>query len=322
MLNVLLTILAVTLPPVPADRISDQGHFLQDPTDIAAQIQSAETQSGVELAVVTFDQLDETPRNVAIRTIGSWNLSTRSVVLLVSRNPRKIYIQPGAAFDSSLDRSTSERIASTVIAPHLRAGEPQGGILAGLQAITSQVTAAAPPAPVETRTDRPPASDSSGWVPFALLAGAGLGLYGLWRIIKRQERNVRKERDAAILKEVNYPRGVHAYGSASPPSRFAPGATGANGGVTVVQQDNGPDLLTTVLVADALTDHHHHESPPAPTPKPTIQETYEHRQSQVSHHSSSDDSSSSFGGGGSSFDSGSFGGGGFDGGSGGGGSDW
>ena len=86
------------VPPPPA------GSFVSDAAGILTQDERAsleavaaksESEDGVRLAVLTLASSNgEEPKSIAVRTLNSWNVGRRSVLLLVILDPRKLYVQP------------------------------------------------------------------------------------------------------------------------------------------------------------------------------------------------------------------------------------
>lgn len=132
--------------------LADDANLLQSSEEqrILEQIHRVESAKGVRLAVVTLSSISEDPKTVAVNTINSWQLGPRSALLLISLNPRKIYIQPGNAYAEVLTEMVCTEIATERIAPHLKQSAWATGIESGLssieQALLPQVEATGQPA--------------------------------------------------------------------------------------------------------------------------------------------------------------------------------
>jgi uncharacterized protein len=142
---------------------------------LAAKAAKLQSQSGVELVVVTLPSLqgysiEHWGRALANRWQVGGN-AARGVVLIVAPNDREVRIEVGDGL--SLSESTAASIINNVIVPQLRSGEMSGGILAGVDAIARAATGSKPQA-----NSAPPTGDSGvNWIaagPLLLLALLGL----------------------------------------------------------------------------------------------------------------------------------------------------
>jgi uncharacterized protein len=321
MLNALAVILAVTLPPAPASRIYDDAGLLSPEASLTVQqgIQNVQSRTGITLGFVTFAQLDEDPQIVALRTINQWNLGQRSVVLLVSTSPRKIFLQPGPGLSSNFPRDVSENIARNVIAPRLRNGDFAGGVIEGFKAITTvaekKTTAVTYPAVTPATKYE---EGYSGFQIFGIFLLVAFGLLALGIIIRAIFRRNRSYGSY----DSQYSGGGYTPGYYS-----SPPASSTN---VFVGSNSSDGLVTGMLLNEAL--HHNHEpSRPAPSSTSLFSSTDDdNRRSSgggsdwgsSSSGGGSDWGSSSSSGGGSDWGSSSGGGSDFGGGGGGGGSDW
>jgi uncharacterized membrane protein YgcG len=130
------------------------------------------TDRGVRLGVLTVKvSLGETPKEIAVRTLNAWNPGPRSALLLVSMNPRELYLQPGTALAPTFDERTATDICRNTIGPALRAGRSKEALLAGFTRIASILDRPAiPPPPIATRP-QPPLFDFMGLACLALPVG-------------------------------------------------------------------------------------------------------------------------------------------------------
>lgn len=325
MLNVLALILAVAIPP-SSSRIVDQANLLTDAEEASLTKSFGEIRSddGIHLGVLTLSNLDESPKSVAVRTLNDWDMTRRSILILVSTNPRKIWIQPGSDFANALNEHNASKIARSVIAPRLRDGDFFLGVLQGMTASVELLMKSPATIPAPPRADEASGKPVLLWT-FLILGGVVLFLGAIYLLVRRSERKKRE-----------YDEDEYSYGvtTAPLPAAASTGSIPSTGSgyrargvvtpapsTTIVNNGGGgSDLLTGVLIGNAISGHHHHSNPapsytpPAPAPSYTPTRTY--------------DNDSSYGGGGSSWDSGGgsswdSGGGGFDSsGGGGGGSDW
>lgn len=318
-LATLALVLSVVLPAAPANRIHDEAGLLTGDglARVEHGLQSVRSRANVTLGVITLSNLDEDPQAVAIRAISQWNLGARSAVLLVSMNPKKIFIQPGQALAANFPRSVCENIAKNVIAPRLRSGDFTGGVISGLEAITTRAeirSAVHTPVTLAVNPETYDSKLSTGQAVFIFLAVAAFLTFVLV-VIRRAMREAKadREREADARRELAASRRKTA--AYSPPPGYAtnrPAVSAPAPAQTVVVQNQNNDLLTGVLIGEAISRPYAapapRYSPPAPSYSPPEPSGGGSDWGSSSSSGGGSDFSSDFGGG-SSFDSGSSGGG-------------
>src|SRR5262249_26809738 len=89
----------VPLPARPADSwIVDTAGLLsaEEVEDLRAVSERIARERGIRLVLLAIPSLGgEEPKPIAVRALNDWRAGRRSVLLLVSREPRKLYLQPG-----------------------------------------------------------------------------------------------------------------------------------------------------------------------------------------------------------------------------------
>lgn len=347
-MNALLVVLALTIPPVNDSRVVDQAGLLNDSQvqELAAVIHRIEVDQGVKAGFLTVTALDDDPKAVAVRTLNFWQLGPDSVLLLISTNPKKIFLQPGTNLQYRFNEATSVGLIRDAIAPAMKAGRYGTAVLNGFHAISNALPGprAAPPPNTATRPEPKQvavAGDGpSGLLIFVVASGAILLMFLLARKVRRDQEErlakVREEEEDRARAQRSYAQSVKTQAPA--PTQLEPAATRYvpspftdKAPVNVVVNNPAPssnnDLLTGLLIGEQIahanqpvrvepTRYVPPPSPPRPryTPAPPAPPSPPRYSSY-----SSDDSSSGSGGGGydygsSSSDSSSGGGGG--------GSDW
>lgn len=150
-------LLAQNIPPVPADGkyVQDYARVLQKSTmDAIAEVQRvAYTQHDTPIVVVTVRSMrDYGATNMSIdefttRWFNQWGIgkkiedgmmANKGVLLLVSLGDRKARIELGADWGRAFD-ATARNIMDNRIIPHFKAGDFNGGILAGTRALGEMV---------------------------------------------------------------------------------------------------------------------------------------------------------------------------------------
>src|ERR1700690_4308077 len=141
MINVLLAVLAFTIPPVNDTRIVDQAGLLSagQSQDLSKLFTRVETEQGVKLGLLTTNALDDDPKAVSVRTLNFWQMSPDSVLIFVSTNPKKVFLQPGSNLSYQFTESVSVGIIRDNIVPALKSGRYGVGILNGFSAISAKL---------------------------------------------------------------------------------------------------------------------------------------------------------------------------------------
>lgn len=123
-------------------------------TDLAGMISPAERQR-LEQTLLAFEQSDSTQiavltipslegdslEDFSIRTVDAWKIGQKGkdngVLLLVSKNDRKIRIEVGRGLEGVLTDLLAGRIVDRIISPRFKAGQLDQGFEAGISAIIS-----------------------------------------------------------------------------------------------------------------------------------------------------------------------------------------
>jgi len=171
---------SLDVPPLTG-QVMDLAHVLSESqTDqLTADLQAHETATGNQVVVLTLPSLEGEPLEPFVHRLATtWKLGQKGTdngaVLLVALKERKIRIEVGYGLEGVLTDARSAQIIRNEIVPHFRAGDFQGGIVAGVAAIlkTIEGTYQAP--------ERPPVpaggGDTVGQILMALIVGVVVGL--------------------------------------------------------------------------------------------------------------------------------------------------
>jgi len=164
--------------PYLAGRVNDSANLIpQDQRQrIEAKLAQFEKQTGDQVAVLTVDSLDgEAIEDYANKVARTWALGQKGkdngVLLLVSKQDRKMRIEVGYGLEPVLTDLQTKIIQDEVIIPHFKQGDFGGGIEAGVDAILSTIQGkAVEPAPVQEPSGGRGSGSWPGYLIFALFA--------------------------------------------------------------------------------------------------------------------------------------------------------
>jgi uncharacterized protein len=152
-LGVLLC-MAVLLPwaaaaievPVLKDRVNDYGGMLSLESEkrLETLLKELEAKDSTQVAVLTIPSLDgDSLEDFSMRVAERWKIGRKGfdngVILIVSRDDRKVRIEVGYGLEGRLTDLTAGRIIRDRIVPEFRAGRFDQGVLNGVAALTEVV---------------------------------------------------------------------------------------------------------------------------------------------------------------------------------------
>jgi uncharacterized protein len=135
-----------SVPPVPDRWVTDAAHFISPAAraNLDAKLESYERATGRQIVVwigetIGAQSLDE----FAVKTFEAWKIGRKGhddgVLLIVLARDRKMAIEVGYGLESQLPDAIASRIINEVMAPRLRAGDPDGAVDAGVGAIIETI---------------------------------------------------------------------------------------------------------------------------------------------------------------------------------------
>jgi len=136
--------MADSLVPVPplTRHVVDQAGLLQpaQAEDLDRRLWQFEKTHGSQIAVliVTTTQ-PESIEQYSIRVFDAWHLGRKQqndgILILVATQDRKLRIDTGYGLEGVIPDAIAKRVVSEIIAPQFRAGNPLGGLIAGVEQI-------------------------------------------------------------------------------------------------------------------------------------------------------------------------------------------
>ncbi|MBI1407706.1 MAG: methanol dehydrogenase [Caulobacter sp.] len=145
----LLALPAFAAPTFPAltGRVVDNAHMLSPATqaDLTRKLEALESQTGHQLVVVTVPDLGGLEiEDYGYRLGREWGIGQKKindgVLLIVAPNQRKVRIEVGYGLEGVLTDALSSVILQTAVLPKFRAGDMEGGVVAGTDALIQQLS--------------------------------------------------------------------------------------------------------------------------------------------------------------------------------------
>ena len=150
------------IPPAPTRWVEDHAGFLSPVTRAAldARLEGYQDATGHQVVVWIGKTIDNAALDDwAVRTFAAWKLGRKGhddgVAMFVLADDREIDIEVGYGLEDRLTDATTSRIIREVMAPRLRAGDRDGAVTAGADAVLAAIegkpwsgpSATGPPAP-------------------------------------------------------------------------------------------------------------------------------------------------------------------------------
>ena len=179
----LLAAPAFAAPKFPAltGRVVDGANMLSPAveTNLTGRLAALESQTGRQLVVVTVPSLDDYPIEDYGYQLGrQWGIGDAKaddgVLFIVAPNERKVRIEVGYGLEPILTDALSSIILQTAVIPKFKAGDMEGGVVAGADAIADQL--ALPADEAQARAQQAVAREQKD-------SGGGSGLHGLILLI-------------------------------------------------------------------------------------------------------------------------------------------
>ncbi len=131
--------------PRPASWVSDEAHILssaarQQLDEVAGRLHASR---GIELAVVTVDDVRGAPKQFATELFNAWGIgsaqSNNGVLVLLVRDRRRLEIETGRGIEAALTADWLATMEARVMVPRFKAGDFAGGLIGGVQAIEEHI---------------------------------------------------------------------------------------------------------------------------------------------------------------------------------------
>lgn len=130
--------------PQPTGFVNDYAGVIQAGTKskLEGSLQALEKKTGVEIAVVTVQSLDERPiEDYAVDLYKTWGIGKKGndegALILVAPKDRKVRIEVGYGLEGALNDAQAGRIIRDIMIPFFKQGDFTRGIVAGTQAVAA-----------------------------------------------------------------------------------------------------------------------------------------------------------------------------------------
>jgi uncharacterized protein len=128
--------------PFLSGRVTDNAEVLNDATRraLTERLKAHEDRTGDQIVVLTIPSLEsENIEEYAVKIFESWKLGKKGkdngVLVIVAPKDRRMRIEVGYGLEGTLTDLAAGRIVRNVMTPRFKAGDYNGGIEAGVQAI-------------------------------------------------------------------------------------------------------------------------------------------------------------------------------------------
>jgi len=162
-------------PPAPTEWVTDGAGWLKEPTrsSLSDRLSAYSQQSGHQVLVWIGKTSDGVPiEDFAVRAFESWKVGRKGiddgVVLFVLADDHKVRIEVGYGLEDKIPDAAAGRIIRDIIVPRIGAGDPDGAISSGVEAIVARLDGKLPPGGERRNLERP--APSMGQV-IALVVG-------------------------------------------------------------------------------------------------------------------------------------------------------
>jgi uncharacterized protein len=135
------------IPPAPTAYFNDYAHVVSEgkAAQLNKTLEDFERQSSDQIVVAVFPKMqsDSSVEDYTVRVARSWQAGLKDknngAVLFVFVQDHKLFLQTGYGLEGVLPDALCKRIIDEQISPRFKAGDFDGGLTAGVQAIISAV---------------------------------------------------------------------------------------------------------------------------------------------------------------------------------------
>jgi len=126
--------------------VNDEAGLVSAQTELKIEsfLRSFEASDSTQLVILTIDSLQgESLEDYSLRVVDSWKIGQKGkdngALLLIAKAERKIRIEVGYGLEGKLTDLLAGRIIDNEMTPRFKAGDYEGGIIAGVSAMAEAV---------------------------------------------------------------------------------------------------------------------------------------------------------------------------------------
>ena len=131
------------IPPAPTRWVTDTAKYISPDAARAldARLSAYEQSTGHQLLVYVGTTTGDAPiEDWAVRAFASWKVGRKGLddglVLFIMPQDRKLRIEVGYGLEGEVPDATASRVINEVIVPRIKAGDADGAVTAGIDALT------------------------------------------------------------------------------------------------------------------------------------------------------------------------------------------
>jgi uncharacterized protein len=174
----------VPIPPSPSQWVTDTAGFLQPQTvsTLDARLGAYQNATGHQVLVYIAPSTGTAPtEDWTVRAFAHWKVGRKGMddglILFVFSSDRKVRIEVGYGLEQTVPDAIAARIIRDAITPKLHAGDPDGAVTAGVDAILATIGREATSAPAAALPAVPNTYDEDdGNNPVSVFIGIVIGL--------------------------------------------------------------------------------------------------------------------------------------------------
>lgn len=147
-------------PPTPTEWVTDNAGFLSEATrsSLSNRLSAYAASSGHQVLVWIGDTTGDVPlEDFTVHAFEKWKVGRKGiddgVVTFLFAKDRKVRIEVGYGLEDKIPDATASRIIRDTIVPRIRAGDRDGAVSSGVEAIIAKLDGKLPPE--QEPSDRP-----------------------------------------------------------------------------------------------------------------------------------------------------------------------
>ena len=138
---------AQAVPPAPSRWVTDTANFISPAaaTALDARLQAYQQETGHQLLVYIGNTTGGVPiEDFAVRAFEAWRVGRQGIddglVLFIMSDDRRLRIEVGYGLEGQVPDAIASRVINEVIVPRIQAGDPDGAVTAGIDAVVSVIS--------------------------------------------------------------------------------------------------------------------------------------------------------------------------------------